>query len=695
MKHVLLYALFSLVTFLLHAQGYNYPFTPSVDSGETIYGKVIKDEYAWLEDVNSQQVKKWVAEQNEFTLDYFNKHIKQIAAYREITSISNAEFDMAEKQGKYYFRFLYSAGDDNATPSLFFQEDIKAYPTLLVNPKSISSADRIDIRKFKLSPDGKFLAYQYSRNGSDWMEIRIIDIKTRKTKKEVLQDIRFSEIVWYNNGFYYSKYPKAGNVYGLALGQEIYYHKLDTDQSSDELIYSKGKNSRAELEVLVTSDDRYLVVQERNKSTREYHLLLKDNTKKDATLERLISGPEAHLIILDSDDNDLIALSYFQNNNGRIVRIDVNEPLQWKTVVNELEDGVIIEAKAFRNSIVTVVQSGLSEYIYLYNRKGELMKAIPFKEGFKVSGLFGEPVDEHVFFYYSSFTQPSAILKLNLKTFEYKKSGNLSESGYDPTSFEYKKVEYPSADGVMIPLLLVYKKGLKLNGNNPALLEAYGGFGTVSRAKFNPGLVYFLEQGGIYAYAYIRGGGTKGNKWAVMGRGVNKQKSFDDFIYAAQYLINNKYTAPKHLAATGISNGGLVVGVAITQRPDLFGAAVPIVGVYDMIHFEEATIGHFHIDEYGTKTDSASFNRLLSFSPLHNISGQRQYPPLLIITGAYDDRVPAYQSYKFAAKLQSLQQKTPALLRVIPKAGHFGDTSFSGMINQQVEIFSFLLHFIK
>jgi prolyl oligopeptidase len=602
---------------------------------------------------------------------------------------------MAEKQGKYYFRFLYSAGDDNATPSLFFQEDIKAYPTLLVNPKSISATDRIDVRKFKLSPDGKYLAYQYSRNGSDWMEIRIIDIKTKKTKREVLKNIRFSEIVWYKDGFYYSQYPKTGNVYDLALGQEIYYHKVDTDQSSDKLIYSKGKNSRAELEAQVTSDDKYLIIQERNKSAGEYHLFIKDNTKENASLVKLISGPEAHVTILDSDENNLIALSYFENNNGKIVSININDPRHWRTIVDELKEGVIIEAKAFKNSLVTVVQSGLSEYVFIYNWNGELLKTIPFKEGFKISGLFGEPNDEDVYFYYSSFTQPPAIVKLNLKTFEYKKSSNLAESSYDPGSFEYKKVEYPSSDGVMVPMLLIYKKGLKLNGGNPALLEAYGGFGTISRAKFNPGLVYFLQQGGIYAYAYIRGGGTKGNEWAVQGRGKNKQKSFDDFIYAAQYLINNKYTAPKHLAVTGVSNGGLVIGVAITQRPDLFGAAVPIVGVYDMVHFEEATIGHFHIDEYGTKSDSASFYQLMSFSPFHNINGQKLYPPLLIITGAHDDRVPAYQSYKFAAKLQALQQKHPVLLRVIPKAGHFGDNSLAGMINQQVEIFSFLLHFLK
>lgn len=695
MRHVFLLVLMCFVMGLSKAQLYNYPNTPIIASEQTFYGQEIRDDYSWLEDVNNQQVKKWVAQQNEFTSDFFKKNIKQLSAFQEINKISNAEFDMAEKQGKYYFRLLFSAGDDNATPSLFFQEDLKAYPALLVNPKSISATDKIEIRKFRLSPDGKYLAFQYCRNGSDWMEIEIVDIKSRKTKREGLKNIRFSEIVWYKDGFYYSQYPKTANVYSLALGQEIFYHKVGTDQENDELIFSKGKSSRAELNVQVSSDSRYLVIQEANKSTGEYHLYVKDNTKENARLEPLISGPEAHIIILDSYENDLIALSYFQNNNGRIVSININDPTNWKTIVNEIKDGVIVEAKAFNTSLVSIVQSGLSEYVNIYNWKGDLIKTIPFTEGFKVSGLFGEPGDEHIYFYYSSFTQPPSLLKLNLKTFEYKKSVNLSESSIDPSAFEYKKVEYRSSDDVLIPMLLVYKKGIKLNGSNPVLLESYGGFGTISRAKFNPGLVYFLEHGGIYAYAYIRGGGTKGNEWAVMGRGVNKQRSFDDFIYAAQFLIDNKYTAPKHLAATGISNGGLVVGVAITQRPDLFGTAVPIVGVYDMLHFEEATIGHFHIDEYGTKSDSTSFKRLMSFSPFHNISAQKQYPPMLIITGAHDDRVPAYQSYKFAAKLQALQQKNPVLLRVLPRSGHFGDNSLAGMINQQVEVFSFLLNFLK
>jgi prolyl oligopeptidase len=695
MRPVLLLTIFFCAAVLLHAQSYNYPQTPVIGTEEIINGKMIKDDYRWLEEVHNDDVKKWVTEQNEFTSSYFKKNIQQISAYKEISNISGTEFDMAEKQGKYYFKFLYSAGDDHATPSLFFQEDIKAYPTPLVNPKSISSTDRIELRKFKLSGSGQYLAYQYSRNGSDWMEIRIIDMKSRKSKKEVLKDVRFSEIIWYEDGFYYSRYPGTDNRYGLALGQEIYYHKVGTDQNSDELIYSKGKSSRAELEVQVTSDNRYLIIQERNKSAGEYHLLLKDHTKENAFLVNLLSGPKAHIIILNSHGEDLIALSYYENNNGKIISFNINDPLNWKTIVDELKDGVIVEAKLFKSSLLTIVQSGLSEYVHVYNMRGEPVKVIPFKEGFKVSGLSGNPNDESLDFYYSSFTHPPALFKLDLKTFEYRKFNNLAEFTYDPSSFEYKRVEYPSSDGVMIPMLLVYKKGIKLNSANPALLEAYGGFGAISRAKFNPGLVYFLEQGGVYAYAYIRGGGTKGNEWAVAGRGKNKQRSFDDFIHAAQYLVQNKYTAPKHLAATGVSNGGLVVGVAITQRPDLFGAAVPIVGVFDMLQFEEATIGHFHTDEYGTRTDTASFNRLLSFSPFHNISDQKQYPPLLIITGAYDDRVPAYQSYKFAARLQSLQHNSPVLLRVIPKAGHFGDHSLGGMINQQVEIYSFLLHFIK
>jgi prolyl oligopeptidase len=674
------------INYFGYSQLFNYPASPIIPVRETIQDTVFTDNYKWLEQTGSDRTKNWVKEQNIFTNRFIRERTNYLNIEDDVDEISSVYYNFGNRQGKYFFKFFYTI--NSPTPAVYFQEKLTDPPILLINPRDISAKERVDIRQIKLSADNRYLAYQYSRSGSDWHEIRIADMHSRKDLHEVLTNVKYSGIEWAGAGFFYSRYPSLANQFAPSTGEQIWYHRIGTLQQDDQLIYSNKNNSIEQLSVDVTPDGRYLLlyIKDEDKGTR--NIYYDDMADSIQPIKLLLSGEAADISVIGTHNNNFVALSSFKNNNREIIEFSPDKP-------TELEDGIIVEASLYADGIITVVQSDLSEFVFIYNWDGEVKKVLTFAPGYTVSGFINAADKKKVNFYYSSFTLPPVVFELNLENFEYRKTSDVTVVNYDFYNFEYKKEEYISKDGTKVPLLLMYKKGLKRNGNHPAVLESYGGFGSITRAAFDPSIVYFLNEGGVYAYAYVRGEGAKGSKWAESGKGIHKQNSFDDFISAAEYLISSKYTNPSRLGITGASNGGLVVGAAITQRPDLFRAAVPDVGVFDMLHFENETVGLFHKDEYGTVTDPASFRRLLSYSPLHNISPAKKYPSLFIITSENDDRVPPYHSYKFAATLQSLPQTNPVLLRVVYRAGHYGDPTWEGEIKIRAEVIAFLLHELK
>ncbi len=401
------------------------------------------------------------------------------------------------------------------------------------------------------------------------------------------------------------------------------------------------------------------------------------------------------LNILEEHDGKFIAISTQENNCGVVVEIDPLNPTQWRAITHNLEKSVLLNVKPMKDVFIATYYSDRCPVMLIYKYSGEVLYKKEYEAGTSLSNLEGEFEDEAFFFEFGSYTIPPIKYKMNLETMKTELV-HFAEISYFYKEIETKQVEYISEDSVVVSMTLVYEKGLKLDGNNPAILKAYGGFGSISMPRFDAGIVYFIKNGGVFAFANIRGGGDKGKQWAQDGRGDDKQNSFDDFIAGAEFLIQHKYTSANKLAITGGSNGGLVVAAAATQRPDLFKLVVPKVAPTDMLRFEKFTVGHFHKDEYGTVTDSASFLKLLDYSPYHHIQKEQNYPAMLVVTSDHDDRVPPFHSYKFVAALQSRPAQTnPVYLSVLKNAGHHGATTYSGYLQDKAEMYAFIMDYLS
>lgn len=504
--------------------------------------------------------------------------------------------------------------------------------------------------------------------------------------------MKFSNIAWLGDGFFYTTFSQTGQ-FGVTLNQKICYHKIGNDQNSDSTIYKLAKpESIVSFDYLTTSDERFFVLEELDKQNQKINYYYIDYRSEKPVLSPLIIDSPLKLDILDSRNGKLIAKTSTNSNFGKIVEIDPKQPSAIRTIVAERKDTLLLKAIPFIDRLVSIYQINQRPLAMVTNYSGQVLHTLRFPVGSTANGFLGQPTDEEVLFDFTTYTTPPLVYKFNLRNYK-KELLKKTSVNFSIDNIEYKEIAYLSKDSVSIPMVLVYQKGLKLNGNNPTILNAYGGFGIVETPAFDPGIVYFIKQGGIYAFANIRGGGEKGKEWAHQGRGENKQKSFDDFINAAEYLIKNNYTNCRKLAATGASNGGLVVAATAIQRPDLFKTLVPVVAPLDMTRFDKFTVGRWWSSEYGTVKDSVSFLRLLSYSPYHNIQDTVNYPSMLIVTSENDDRVPPFHSYKFAAKLQSrLAQKNPVLLKIEKQAGHNGAETFLTNLKARSEIFGFIMN---
>lgn len=680
-----------ILPFLIKSQSLDYPLANKQPIVDTFYNMAVTDDYRWLENTNDERTRDWLERENSLTEKTLRKEGSKYNSYGQIDKYSYVKYDNPIKKGDYYFTYAYY--NNVSVPALFVQKTLSEDPTILVDPSFISTKDNILLKGISVSGDSKLLAYQYSRNGSDWGEIRLVSVGTGIEKNDHLSNVKFSNIAWKDDGFYYSAFPPQSLE--ATWGQEILYHKLGTEQSEDKLIFKRRDNPDAFFNVQTTSDERFFILNEKDERkgiSNIFYIDFKDTLPALRPLLTRLSGDEV-LTIIDNQGDELIATSFKDVNNGMIIRIDPANPRVWKAIVPEYKKALLLETKLLEDKIIAIYQAEQKEQIIFFDYQGKVLHAIQLPFGYSADGFEGEKSDKKLLFSYSGYTQPKLVYILNTENFTMNPLRS-TVVNFDFSRFETKELEYESFDGTKVPLFLIYEKDLALNNNNPVILHAYGGFGAIVGPSFDPGIVHFLSEGGIYAFASIRGGGDKGKEWAYGGRGDQKQNSFDDFIAAAEYLIKNNYTSPGKLAITGGSNGGLVVGVAMTQRPELFKVAVPKVAPFDMIRFENFTIGHYHADEYGSVKDSAGFYNLLSYSPLHNIKEDVNYPATLIMTSDNDDRVPPLHSYKFAASLQNRKaQKNPILLRVEKGAGHQGAVkSFKSQIKEEADEYDFILY---
>lgn len=682
-----------LFSFQTLGQSLIYPETLKEEKKDTLFNRVVSDEYRWLEELGSSRLNIWIEQQNKLAKKELKKASSKFNSFVLIDKYAYVRYENPRKEGEHYF--TYSFYDNINAPALFVQSSYRDHPELLIDPTGISKTDNITIKNYEASFDSKYLAYEFSRNGSDWGEIKVVNVKNGIHKSDHLKNVKFSQIAWKGDGFYYSVFPNQG--ISRTLGQQVYYHILGTDQADDQLIFQRENKRNAYFNFLVTSDERFFILNEVDEVNNILNVFYMDFRSERPALMPLLTKLSGNnsVIILDSRGDELIAKTSKSLNNEIIVKINPNNPRQWKELIPEIQGAVLKEVKLFENRILALYQSNGKQRVVFYDYDGKFVDAINVPFGFSVSGFSGEKKDKKILFSYEGYTQPKAVYILDIESMEMNPL-RATVVNFDYNKFETTEVIYDSFDKTKVSLTLVARKGLDLKGNHPVLLKTYGGFGLIEDARFDPGLVHFIEQGGVFAFAHIRGGGDNGLEWEIEGRGLNKMNSFRDFISAAEYLIQEGYTAADKLAITGASNGGLVVSVAMTQRPDLFKAVVPIAAPLDMLRFDKFTVGHFHKDEYGDIDHERGFESLLNYSPLYNIQEEVNYPATLIMASEYDDRVPPLHSYKFAAKLQNRSaQQNPILLRVEEDAGHNGATrSITDKIKEEADMYDFILYHI-
>ena len=692
MKNIITLSLLLSFIYSLSAQEINYPPVYYSDAQDSLFDEVIADPYRWLENLESEKTKDWVKAQKKIASKYLSKVRRKENGHSTVSRFGQVDYNLPIKVGKYYYKWAYF--NPRSPAGLFIQSSMNDEPRILINPERISVKEKIDIDGgFASSKDSKYLAFSFSRNGGDGREIKVQKTSGNFTKDH-LKDVRSSNVAWKGKGFFYMRNNLAALLKGNP-NSEIYYHELGAKQETDQKIY--GRNSKKEYfhSFSVTSDERYLIIRERNEAAGKTNIFFKDLDAAEGAIRPLFMKLTSRLSIIDSHEEYLYAITNHQFDNGKVIRFHPSKPMEWEEVVTGYEDAKLLEAQVFTDHIVCRFRQGTRFFICIYSLQGEIKQMIKFDEGYYVSGVIGEREDRELIYYYTSYFIPPIVNKVSLD--DYKISLlQKTEVAFEHEKYKILFEEYPSKDGTMVPMTIVCQKDIKLDGKNPTLLKTYGGYGSIHRPRFDEGLVFFLSKGGVFAYAHVRGEGINGGEWAAAGKRLQKQNSIDDLISAAEYLTEKKYSSPKHLGISGGSHGGLLVGAAMTQRPDLFGVAVPIVGVFDMLRFEKFTDDPLNRNEFGTVSNEEDFKNLYAYSPLHRIQKGVNYPTTLIMTSDNDERVPPYQSYKFAAALQNNEgQKNPVILRVERKAGHSGAIDYSRGVFEGADFYSFLLYHLK
>ena len=685
----------ALASAMLAAQALPYPETRKVDHVDTYHGTKVPDPYRWLEDDTSADTMAWVQAQNKVTFPYLEKIPYRKAMHERIKKLNDYEkYTAPTRKGPYVF-FRKNDGLQNQSV-LYIQTGMEGKPEVLIDPNAWG--ETVALTTFAPSKDAKYAVYGISRSGSDWQEYKVMELATKKTLPESLQWIKVSGAAWHGDGFFYSRYPepeKGKEKASINEGHRVYFHKVGTAQSDDVLVFDDPKNPQRFHNVSTTEDERFAIlnVSDRGTGMNGNSIHVRDLSKGETTFKPVFGtiGNETFGVI-DNDGDHLLVETDHKAPNGRVIRVDPNNPAEanWTTVLPERPEPIQSADTAGGKLFATYLKD-VTTRAYVYDLRGKLEHEVALP-GPGVAGGFGGPRDAaFVFYTFNSLNVPPTIYRYDIASKQSRVFRQPKVPGYDPTLFETKQVFYNSKDGTRVPMFIVHKKGLKLDGNNPTLLYAYGGFNVVQSPSFSASRLALLEQGVVYASANIRGGGEYGEKWHKAGTKLQKQNVFDDFIAAAEWLIANKYTSTPKLAIQGGSNGGLLVGAVMNQRPELFGVAFPQVGVMDMLRFHEFTIGWNWIADYGSSKDPAEFKALYAYSPLHNIKAGVKYPATLITTADHDDRVVPAHSFKYAAALQAAASKaSPVLIRIETSSGH-GASSQTKALETTADIYSFML----
>ena len=675
-----------------------YPVTEKVKQTDTYFGKTVEDEYRWLEDDRSPKVAEWVKAQNKVTFEYLEKIPYRNAIKQRLEKLLNYEkFSVPIKAGDYYF-FYRNTGLQNQSV-IYLQRGLSDPPELFIDPNQIDKNGTTAIRLLGASPDNKYMAYAQSVAGSDWSEIYIMEIATKKKLPDVLKWVKFSGVAWKdNNSFFYSRYPepeKGKELSGQNQFHSIYEHKIGEPQEKDKLIYRNNEKPLLYHSAAITEDKKYLIMTVAS-GTDGFETYYKDLSNPFSKFEALFTGFQYKSSVIDHINGKFLVRTDIDAPKYKLVLIDPKNPQKekWQTIIPEkehlLEEVTLCGGKLFAKYL-----ENANNKIYQMDIDGKNAKEIKLPSLGSVDGFSGKKQDKITFYSFTSFTYPPTIYKYNIETGESILHFNPNAS-FNPDEYETKQVFATSKDGTKIPIFIVHKKGLQLNGNNPTYLYGYGGFNVNLTPGFSASRIVLLENGGVFAMANLRGGGEFGEEWHKAGMKLNKQNVFNDFIAASEYLIAQKYTNSEKLAIAGGSNGGLLVGACMTQRPELYKVAFPAVGVMDMLRYHKFTVGWGWIPEYGcADSTEADFKNLYSYSPLHNIK-DANYPATLVTTADHDDRVVPAHSFKFIAKLQAHQKgENPVLIRIETNAGHGAGKSISKSIEEEADKWAFMFYNMK
>ena len=674
-------------------QKINYPETKKTDVTDNYHGTQVADPYRWLENDTSAETAAWVEAQNKVTFGYLEQIPFREQIKNRITKIWDyPKYSVTFKKGNRYFYFKNDGMQNQSV--LYVQESLEAEPKVLLDPNKFSDDGTVALSNYDISKDGKYLAYGISRGGSDWNEIMVMEVENGNKLDDHLKWIKFSGISWKNDGFYYSRYdePKGSELSGKNEFHKVFYHKIGTPQSEDKLVFENKNFPLRNYYASTTDDERFLILYESD-TTKGNALHYMDLSAKNPQFATIVANFDNEHVVIDNIDGNLLVRTNFNAPKYRLVLIDPANPAKenWKIILPE-EQEVLEGITLIGGKIVAEYMKDACSKAYIYDMEGKKLDELNLPGIGTLGGLNGHKDDNVAFYGYSSFTFPSTIYKYDIEKNEsviYRDP----QVDFDASLYETKQIFYESKDGTKVPMFIVHKKGLEMNGKNPTLLYGYGGFNISMTPGFSTSRLILLEQGGVFAMANLRGGGEYGEEWHLAGTKERKQNVFDDFIAAAEYLIQNGYTSPDFLAINGGSNGGLLVGACMIQRPDLFRVALPAVGVMDMLRYHQFTIGWAWVSDYGSSENAGDFAYLIKYSPLHNLKKGTCYPATMVTTADHDDRVVPAHSFKFAATLQEAQScNNPVLIRIETKAGHGAGKPTTKIIEELADFYSFIFY---
>lgn len=696
---ILLFALF-ITCHLASAQLLPYPKVDKVGQVDDYFGTKVSDPYRWLEDDHAPATLEFVKAQNKVTENYLSSIPFRNKVKERLTQLWNfPKWSVPFKGGKNYFVYTNN-GLQNQFVLNILRSGPGSKPETFLDPNTLSKDGTVNVSNVSASKDGKYLAYSSSSSGSDWNEIRVMNTATGSTSNDKVEWVKFSGIAWKGNGFYYSRYDEpdaAAKLKGKNEYHKVYYHSVGNPQKYDILVYQDEKNPLRNFYAGTTDDERYLIISGSEGSSGN-DLIVKDLRNPSAEFIRLVDNFENDYSVIGNDSANLFVLTNKNAPRYELVLVNPLRPeIPWKTIIPQSAD-VLESVYTGSDYLIAKYMKDAKSLLKIYSRKGQFIMEVPLETLGTVDQLSASTSDDLMFYSLATFTAPSTIYSFNLKTREQKVYFK-PELDFKSEEYETRQVFYPSKDGTKIPMFIVHKKGLVYDGNNPTLLYAYGGFNLPQPPIFKIERLVFLENGGVFCLANIRGGGEYGEKWHEAGTKLKKQNVFDDFIAGAEYLIREKITKPEKLGMQGRSNGGLLVGAVMNQRPDLFKVALPVVGVMDMLRYHKFTIGWAWKGDYGSSEDEVNFKNLLGYSPLHNLKEGVNYPATLVTTGDHDDRVVPAHSFKYIATLQEKYKgENPVLIRVDINTGHASTTALGSskpvakQIDEQTDNFSFLMY---